>query len=48
MTVNYLENCSFLGKCNILWQTEAVLLCCRKEDCNSSELTVDEEDMGGI
>lgn len=48
MAVNYFENGSFLGKCNILWQTEAFLHCCRKENYNSSELTLAEEGMGGI
>lgn len=47
MTVNYFENCSFLGKCSILWQTEAFLCYCRKENYNSSGLTLAEEGMGG-
>lgn len=46
MTVNYFENCSFLGKCSRLWRTEAFLHCCRNENYNSSELTLAEEGMG--
>lgn len=48
MTVNYFENCNFIGKCSILWQTEAFLCYCRKENYNSSGLTLAEEGMGGI
>lgn len=32
----------------ILWQSEAFLRCCRKENYNSSELTLADEGMGGI
>lgn len=48
MTLNYFENRSFLGKCSILWQTEAFLHCCRKENYNSSELTLAQEGTGGM
>lgn len=47
MAVNYFANCYFIGKCDILWQTEAVLHWCRKENWNSFELPLAAEDGGG-
>lgn len=48
MAVNYFANCHFIGNCDIIWQTEAVLHWCRKENQNSSELPLAAGAGGGI